>query len=646
MRYEHWLRSARPSPWPGAVLCLSASVGWTARDGESAREYASLGSWHIQCCTRSGDSYAVTRSAVGTDADSFWATIKQATLRCRNVWIIGTDFRAAASVLGLWDRMESGNVRISGADPRGKSRGDPLLPLRPQDARGGGRAAEEMGANPAAQRLPGPLAAAEGGARRLHRDARGKGSCVCVLEDPPIVLELMGDGWGSKIIWVDAANYGVLISGANDATGDAAREMASWYCRAASTLHSLGPCGWQATAGSQAMHLYRSVYHAAPTLCHTEPRATALERSGLFGGRCEPFRLGKVAGPVHLLDFRGFYPYLYHCTAVPVRLVSAREIASVAEILADDPAHWWIAKVDIETDSPDYPYRSGNETIFPVGRYTAVLGGAELQHAMRAGVVRRVRSCAVYEAEYALAGYAKALYQVRCAGDAEGRTAQSQWAKRLANCLHGKFAQQDRRWVDCPGAESPWEWAEWYHRLPNDQLERRRVIAGAISREERGGFAHGTVPAIACAIASAGRSRLLAAIIAAGWERVYYCDTDSLIVDDYGLESLTLAGWVRPGEWGYLQHVLSADSADIGGVKRYRIGARTVEAGRPTDAASAQLSDGYARRQRGVRESMSVMQPPADWREAHPWQPGPGRYDRRRGPGGWVAPIELDEWEV
>lgn len=645
MRYEHWLRAARPSPWPGAVLCLSCDVRWTATALGTGREYANLASWHVQLCTRHGDSYAVSRTASGTTAESFWAVVKTATLRGRNVWIISTEFRAVAAVLELWDRLESGHVRISGKDHRTARRKDDVLPVRASSAGNTPQPLAEVGGIPRAQQLPAPLAEAQGhGGPRARMQRRGV-SGVCVLEDPPIVLELMGDGWGGKVTWVDAANYGVSIPGAGNTLVQASTAMAFWFIHAASTLHSLGKCGWQATAGSQAMHLYRSVYHATPTLCHTEPRATALERGGLFGGRCEPFRLGKVDGGCHLFDFRAMYPYLYTTTMVPVRLVGVYPTADVATIRDAAPGQWWIAKVDIQTDEPEYPYRAGSTVIYPVGRFTTTLCGAALTGAIASGCVRRIRRLATYESDYALKGYAEGLYQVRCASERLADKPISGWVKRLMNCLHGKFAQTSCFWEDVPGAECPWKLAEWYHRLKSGEFQRRRVIGDRITKEIRGGFAHGTVPAIAAAIASAGRDRLLSAVICAGWQHVYYVDTDAIIMDDTGRDSLIAAGWVRPGEWGYLQHVISATSCDIGGVKRYRIGGRTVEAGRHRPDGTPDGTGGNQATIPGVRERLIRQLPPADWREAHPWQPGPGRYEARRSPGGWVWRVELNEWE-
>lgn len=645
MRYEHWLPTARPSAWPGAVVCVSCDVRWTAGANTGGREYATLHSWSVALAVGRAGEYSVARRAVGTDADSFWAALTTASLRGKNVWVLSHDFRAAAAALGLWDRMESGHVRIAGRDQRSAHRGGKMRAVRPTDGRDNSQPEIVDDRISGASPVSGPLAQ-DSGVKRYGTGKRKRAlSGVCILEDPPIVLELLLDCGGSKITWVDVANYGVDFSATIAAGSARSTALADWFCRAASTLHSLGPCGWQSTAGSQSMHLFRSVFHGTPTLCHTERRATALERFGLYGGRCEPFRLGRIDGNCHMYDFRSLYAYLYSTEMVPIRLAAVYGPSEIPEISFADPSQWLIAKVDIETEEPEYPYRDIHAVIYPVGRFTTVLCGPELRRAIAASHVIRVRSAARYEADSALAGYAKALYGIRQRADAGENQPLAQWAKRIMNCLHGKFAQVDRKWLECPNAECAWEWGEWHHRLASGEFQRRRVVAGAITKEVIGGFSHGTVPAIACAIASAGRDRLLAAIHAAGWEHVHYCDTDAIIVDDYGAESLTLADWIRPGEWGYLQHVETAAECTIHGVKRYSIGGRVREAGRALDNRQGESDARGSYLQAGIRESLSVKMIPANWRESHPWTPGPGRYDRHRLPGGCVMPIEKDKWD-
>lgn len=644
MRYEHFLYRSKPAPWPKAVACVSCDVRWEADAAILGREICVLARWYIDMVERVGTAYISTRKAMGNDAVGFWDCLQRAANRTTNLWVITTSFRVQAAALGLWERMENGTIRIAGRDSRRSYQGAGKVP----DMQG--EMSRDNVPSPAAldrDSMPGVpgLLYAGAGVRQIPGVRRGKkAGGVCILEDPPIVVELKIDSTGCKTTWVDAANYGVSTDDSNAADCRPAEQLARWFVGAASTLQSLGKCGWQSTAGSQAMHLFKCEYLDAQILSHTEPIATALERDGSFGGRCECFQLGRIAGPVHLFDFRSLYPYLCSTTAVPCRLANVVANPTMEQLSSLQSVGFLIADVAIQTDEPEYPKHAGNETIYPCGRFWTTLCGAELGHALSNGNVRGVRRLACYESESALAGFSEALYARRQQADSVGDVNESAWIKRMMVALPGKFAQRTAAWEDMPNAECPWEWAEWYGRSKSGEPERWRVIAGHIQREQKGGYAHGTVPAISTCITAAGRKRLLDACRCAGWEHIYYCDTDSIMCDDYASESLTIGGWVRTGEWGFLQHVVTADSADIFGVKHYRIGERIRESGRiisPDDGGGDRTCSPA---QPWIAQSLRRQQPPADWREYHPFIRGPGRYDQYRQPGGRVKPPVLMEW--
>lgn len=666
-RYEGWLPPSKPSPWPGAVLCLEASVRWNSLPSETRRQYIRLERWHATLCVRQGGEYTIARSAVGNDAESFWRTLQTASLRCNNLWVLCSRTREAAAALGLWERMESGHVCIDGSDWRTKGLRIHAMPtMRQSDRRDMGSESASMG-NAELPIMPHSVDASQRPTARGNHAARNRTGGICVLQDPPIILELRIDGGGSKITWVDEANYGIDVARNGADNGNTTSALAAWFISAASTLHTLGKCGWQHTAGSQAMHLFRSVYHATPILSHTERHATALESDGLFGGRCECFQLGRVEGPVHMYDIRSMYPYLCATLEAPVALTYVHQSPTVSQVVdAIGTYGFAIARVDIETTEPDYPYRLSPEEqinvrgrtvaartiygsdpaiIFPTGRYTSCLVGEELFHALQAGRVHRVRCAAFYKTNAALARYATELYKIRCSTSVLLSPELQQWIKRLMVSLPGKFAQRSSRWIDVPGAELPSEWGEYWRREGNGEFTRWRTIGGHVQREERGGFSWGAVPAIATAICAAGRSRLLGVVNAAGRDNVYYIDTDALVCNDQGRESLTQHDWIQPGEWGYLQHVCTADSAEIYGVKRYRIGGRIRSSGIVPKAGCDIQANRSDTQQPTAQQSIRHQERPADWRQPITSVYGPGRYEQLREPGGRVRPVELDRWD-
>lgn len=643
-RSEHFLFRARPSPWPRAVVCLSVIVDWSKREGEERREYAALKQWHITLVQKLPGGYSVTRSACGGTVDGFWSGLGECLTRTGGVYLICGNTRAASAALQLWEGLENGTIKVKGSDHRTtREAGRNLSPLPGGGGDTGLGQTVAMAADGVSE-MRGSVGEKTRGRRKDRRQA-GRGSAgIMILEDPPIVMELELDGSAGKLTWVDVGNYGLDSSGMFGDDEHTAGKVAEWFMGAATTIKQCGDAGWQNTAGSQAMHLFRSSYLDTQILSHCQPVASSLEGSALFGGRCECYRIGRIAGPCHMLDIRSMYPYLCSVLDVPVRLsriLDGPDVDALRDVCAVSFA---VADVDIETDSPDYPYRSGNAVRYPVGRFATYLCGAELCYALSVGAVRRVRRAAVYESERALGRYAETLYRMRQAYDRANNATQSGYVKRLMVSLVGKFAQRERSWAECPNAESAFEWGEWYSRDADGNSERWRSIGGYIQRELLGGFGHGAVPAITAAITSAGRDRLRRIMDTAGRESVIYCDTDAVVVDDYGAERLTLAGWIRPGEWGCLQPVESADGCVIYGDKAYSIGGRTRCAGAPRGGTSGTGEPTQASAQPWIGWSMKHQQQPADWREPQTYTRTEGRYDRPRAPGGIVRPMELWEW--
>lgn len=666
-RYEHWLRPPKSSPWPGAVLCIDVGVSWTSHHDDARREYIHLEQWRATLCVRQGDGYLIARNAVGNDPESFWRTLKTATLRCSNLWVICSHTREAAAALGLWERMEGGNVRLEGLDARNDHYGRRRLP-NVRGARTGNMGEEEasMGTNGVRSVSSGVPAAIRHDSGRHSANRAGTGG-ICVLQDPPIILELRISGGGSKITWVDAANYGIEPCGLDKSSTVGAGTLAVWFQSAASTLHSLGRCGWCHTAGSQAMRLFRSAYHRTPILSHTDRHATALERGGLFGGRCEVYQYGRIAGPVHLYDIRSMYPYLCATVPTPISLAYVHKDITVDRLVQEcESGYCGVARVDIETEEPDYPYRLsaweeinvnkqavtsrkaipyGERVIYPVGRYTTVLAGDELLHAMQSGRVRRVRLAAMYHCSNALEEYQRALYELRCRSDNRCDGMLSAYIKRLAVSLPGKFAQQYCKWVDLPNAELPTMWGEYYWISPANELVRYRSISGHVQVEEKGGFSYGAVPSISVAICAAGRSRLRQCILAAGKHNTHYCDTDAVIVSNDGRDALAEARWIRQGEWGYLQHVVSADWCEIYGAKRYRIGGRIRYAGKISETGCDIKSKGIDITLPPIGATIRARQRPASWKPAPTGEYGGHVLGDAHSQGGRVQPIRINRWD-
>ncbi|GAH30349.1 unnamed protein product, partial [marine sediment metagenome] len=81
-------------------------------------------------------------------------------------------------------------------------------------------------------------------------------------------------------------------------------------------------------------------------------------------------------------------------------------------------------------------------------------------------------------------------------------------------------------------------------------------------------------PAIAAHVAALGRLHLWRLMKMAGKENYFYCDTDSLLVNNEGLQNLSKE--LDNDKLGSLKVIEETDSANIKGLKDYTIGDKTA----------------------------------------------------------------------
>ena len=238
-----------------------------------------------------------------------------------------------------------------------------------------------------------------------------------------------------------------------------------------------------------------------------------------------------------------------------------------------------IARVEIETDEPAYPVRRDFDIIYPVGRFTTVLCGPELQDAVRFNRVRAWHEICSYEFSPILRNLAERLYELRVAAEGLDDPLLASWAKYLANTLPGKLGYKRKLWQTEPFAMAPELWGEWHQEGKSGKVERWRALAGVCQREIVGGYGPDAIPSMAAWIASCARLELLRAIRQASWENVLYYDTDSLIVNEKGHENLFRLRGDERGKLGGLEERGAFDDLEIRGIKYY------VEAGTVTCAS-------------------------------------------------------------
>lgn len=110
-------------------------------------------------------------------------------------------------------------------------------------------------------------------------------------------------------------------------------------------------------------------------------------------------------------------------------------------------------------------------------------------------------------------------------------------------------------------------------------MQRIRTLDWIDYRDTPDGYQDDTALAISAWVTSAGRLHLWEALQHVWPDAVYYCDTDSVMVDHDGEYILRNAGLLRVAEWGKWYRKESSTDVDICGPKTYRFGDRIVSAG-------------------------------------------------------------------
>ena len=385
-----------------------------------------------------------------------------------------------------------------------------------------------------------------------------------------------------------------------------AQERAAMWLKAMQTL-----CDWWRatakapfglTASSLAMGMLRT--HARPReLCtHSDPDVHRLERDACIGGRCstwyygdigEPARCatddvpapapssyGRIAGPLTSVDVRSMYPWLLREREFPMSLSRHPFMPRPGDPQAYAECCGVIARVTIETDVPEYPMRSGDHIVYPVGRFTTTLTGPELLRLKADGKVTACHELALYRLGRPFRECAAALLEMREKSRRENNPGWELLAKTIANGLGGKMAQAKGQWVERPDIGPQKRFEEFYQQCDKTgRTSRFRAIAGCVweyCRDKTGAGPHTSAFAY---LAAYGRLHMREIRDETPGKSVVSMDTDGLWVLPDGFAALSARTGRDDGRAGGLRVVESVDAARFFGPRHYFAGGNWVLAG-------------------------------------------------------------------
>jgi len=292
------------------------------------------------------------------------------------------------------------------------------------------------------------------------------------------------------------------------------------------------------TLGSTAMSAYLFNHYHKKIYIHNNKEAIDLERASYRGGRVECFYIGDRKNDLsYVVDVNSLYAFVMSANLYPTaydRILQTVTPGILRKHLTDKAA---VANVLINTNEPVYAVRRGR-TIFPTGRFWVTLTTPELKYAFSHGHIEQVANCVIYKQADIFSSFVNTMYALRLKCKATGQANYQVFCKYLLNSLYGKFGQKAEAWTkigDCP--DEP-DRVELLFIQGEHKTRQIRYLLGEIFELTGYDESFDSFPAISSHVTAYGRLYLWELIKQAGFGHVFYCDTDSLIVDKVGLDNL------------------------------------------------------------------------------------------------------------
>jgi len=337
------------------------------------------------------------------------------------------------------------------------------------------------------------------------------------------------------------------------------------------------------TISAQSFNTYRHRFMKHDIYIHNRLYALNLERDAYFGGRTECFKLGSfIKDKFYYLDINSMYPAVMKDNEFPIKFFAHKVKPSEEFLRLCLKKYCVVARVKIKTKKPIVPYRKDVKVLFPIGRFETVLTTPELKLALEENVIQKVLSMCLYEKAQIFKDFIDFFYNERLKAKQQGNTAYDLFFKLIMNSLYGKFGQLMGEWTTV-GKCDPREVEYWREVAQGDgRVYKYRKINGLIQRYEKRSEAFNSFPAVSAHVTAYARVKLWRLIEKAGMKNVYYCDTDSIFVNEEGYQNLKSE--IDNKELGMLKVESVTSDLKILGCKQYVFGKKKRHKGKKKNA--------------------------------------------------------------
>jgi len=337
------------------------------------------------------------------------------------------------------------------------------------------------------------------------------------------------------------------------------------------------------TIAAQAFNAYRHRFMSKEIFIHSSKTATVIEREAYRGGRVECYNIGELPlRDYYIVDVNSMYASMLKAHYYPSNLISTGKRVEVQQVSKWLEKYCVIATVVVNTPEACFGVKLDGRLAFPVGKFIATLNSCELTYGIANNYITNILKFAVYETAQVFSDYVDFFYNMRQQFIKDDNEVYNYLCKLMLNSLYGKFGQRIEEWKSVGWDETRLYdyWTEWD--VDTKTMHTFRCLNHWV--EEKIGAQEGynalvAIPAEATAFA---RLYLWDLIKVAGKDHVFYCDTDSLIIDKFGLANLK--SYINPTSLGLLKIEDKARKLIIYGLKDYQFGEKIVIKGIPKNA--------------------------------------------------------------
>jgi hypothetical protein len=345
-----------------------------------------------------------------------------------------------------------------------------------------------------------------------------------------------------------------------------------WYIRFLKE-NNLG--SWKYTIAASAFTSFRHRFMKHPIYIPDELEDSDIARRSYHGGRTECFKVGEYNnGPYYKLDINSMYPYVMRNFEYPVCFEGRYKNPDKRKSRLSIKHKAIIADCLINTHLPYFVYKKENRNVYPIGRFRTVLCTEEFKLAYDNGWIEKIYDCVIYRKRKIFLPYVDFFYEIKQQATDNNTPLIRAFAKLYLNSLYGKFGQRGfKDEVIGQDIDDNIRVSYGYNIQSGERFTLRQIGHNVIYSEKRG-ESYNAFCAIASHVTANARLLLYDTILKAKRCNCFYCDTDSIIVNQIGFNLLSSS--LSNSLLGYWKIEGIADSISITAPKHYTFGDKIV----------------------------------------------------------------------